>query len=147
MIGQVVKAKGRTTLRIVGADAGAWIAQPAEGFAAPRRLTAAEMAAYGIAPPSSVDPDAAAVQADARRTAEANRTYFNGRQASRVEPRPPGFSPEEAFEAAAADTASAARSVAERILADPVKLAAVDSGEVGVHPAVARGLEALRADT
>ena len=146
MIGEIIRAKGKPTLRVVGQDGDAWVAEPVNTFGSPVRLSDADAAAYGLRAPRATDERAALAEADARRTAEANAAYrhVNGRKARKMRDAP-GFTAEQAIDAAREpEHEAAATDVARRILDDPVKLAAVDGGHVGVHPDVFRALEALR---
>ena len=146
MIGEIIKAKGRPTLRVVGQSGDTLVAEPVNTFGSPVRLSDVDAAAYGLRVPRAVDESAALAEADARRTTEANAVYrrANSRKPCKT-PDAPGFTPEQAIDAAREpEHEAAATDVARRILANPAKLAAVDGGHVGVHPDVFRALEELR---
>jgi hypothetical protein len=98
MIGQKFnrkKGNGPKSIRIVGIDAGSWIAEPLDAFAANFPLTPAELAADYGGPshaPSQVDENAAWLSMDRNWLDDVRRKVAANEKAAA-----PALSPEQAF--------------------------------------------------
>jgi hypothetical protein len=143
-IGDTLKARGRPTIKLVGVSEGRWTAETVTTFSAPFVLSDEQADAYKAGRPAVVS-EADLVQEHLERvTASEYARAQLGRGRAPKQKQAPGFTPEQAFAAAEAEYEPAARGVARAILADEAKLAAVEAGHVGVHPAVVIELRRLR---